>query len=428
MAVQHPAPRYPVAWPVPLGITSQGYLLRVGQHHRFLESDGRSITLRDLRTGDTIAEVVGALSDGRFICDMTWVGDDHVVYYDCGPDDEEYLAITLVRVSTRTRVRAVLMPRGSMTPCESLTAIDDRHVLFQSFAKPLPVFGVVCNVFTGEQVRIIRMPQPEFEMDTPLLNRRVNVWRTPLVVAQGKFVLGLRINVFAHYEDASNPDVAFDVHDVHDRSGAVRTLPITVYKHDDIKDVQALASAPRVVVSTASACVVVCVETGRELRSILHLPETVPVRTVSLSCDRIVQYAWDRHARRHQAVVVAFSHGAAEPHVVRGVHLSNDTHVLQRAGDYHFVALRAPSPAGAPSRAQAWSRNLAVFSALGSREHMAAWLLCRRLRRCANDPGFALCRRLLASRTEQSAAREDAQRRAELAVTRKRCLNLAASE
>ena len=236
MAVQHPAPRFPVAWPVPTGITSQGYLLRVGQHHRFLESDGRSITLRDLRTGDTIAEVVGALPGRRFICDMTWVGDDHVVYYDCGPDDDD-LEITLVRVDP-TRVRAVLMPRGSMTPCESLTAID-RHVLFQSFAKPLPVFGVVCNVFTGEQVRIIRMPQPEFEMDTPLLYRRVNVWRTRLVVAQGKFVLGLRTSVFAHFADATNPDVAFDVHDAHDRSGAVRTLPSTVYKHDDIKDVQA---------------------------------------------------------------------------------------------------------------------------------------------------------------------------------------------
>ena len=414
---------------MPLGITSQGYLLRVGQHHRFLESDGRSITLRDLRTGDTIAEVVGALPEHRFICDMTWVGDDHVVYYDCGPwagprRRPGDLEITLVRVSTRTRVRAVRMPRVSMTPCESLTAIDDRHVLFQSFTKPMPVFAVVCNVFTGEQVKVIRMPQPVFDADTPAILRRVNVWRTRLVVAQGKFVLGLRTSTFERYHDNTNPDVAFDVHDAHDRAATVRALPITGYKHDEIKDVQALESAPRVVVSTLEACVVVCVETGRELRSILHLPDTVPVRTVSLSCDRIVQYAWDRHACRHQAVVVPFNHGAPKAHVVSGVDLSNGTAVLQRAGDYHFVALRAPAPAGAP----AWSRNLAVFSALGSREHMAAWKLCRRLRRYANDPGFALCRRLLASRTEQSAAREDAQRRAELAVTRKRCLNLAASE
>ena len=58
--------------------------------------------------------------------------------------------------------------------------------------------------------------------------------------------------------------------------------------------------------------VVVCVETGRELRSILHLPDTVPVPGV-LSCDRIVQYAWDRRVpppgRRGRV-----RYGAAEPH------------------------------------------------------------------------------------------------------------------
>ena len=416
MAAQLRNSRFPVTRALPHRVNLQTSKLRVGKNNEYVVSNGRNIMLHDLLTGEAKTLVTVDRDVDHSIGDMVWVGADHIAYYTQWHPDRAQMErwctaallptpepfIRVVCVSTKKYKQVIRMPHHSLTPHKSLTAIDDEHILFQSCHTMPPVFAIVCNAFTGEQVKIIRMLQPE-----PL---HFNIWSAPVVVVQKESILALRTN-------PKHGLVAFDIHNLsldEPTPDAVQTLPITDYKHKDIQTLAALPSTSRVVLGTTVATTIICIKTAKKLLSVLN-HDLVPTRTLPLSSNCFVQSLWDCRAHRGRISVISFTARTCHGHYVRDADCGFDPYMLQYVSKYHFLALIARTKDPGDEM-----RHVAVFSACNFRTHMAALQLSRHWRQCSSNPCFRLCRRLLATRTEESVARENAQRREQLALTRKR--------
>lgn len=425
MAAQLRNSRFPVATALPHRVHIQTSKLRVGTNNQYVVSNGRNIVLHDLLTGEVKKLVTVDRDVDHSIGDMVWLGADHIAYYTEWHPDRAQMAracttallptpeptVKVVCVSTQKYKQVIRMPHHSLTPHKSLTAIDDEHILFQSCHKMPPVFAIVCNAFTGEQVKTIRMLQPEpshFMLQPEPWH--FNFWSTPVVAVQKESILALRTN-------PKHGLVAFDIHNLSfDKStpDAVQTLPITDYKHKDIHTLAALPSTSRVVLGTTVETTIICIKTAKKLLSVPN-HDMVPTRTLPLSENCFVQSLWDCRARRGRISVMSFTAHTCHRHYVRDADCGCDPNSLQYVSKHHFLALIARTEDLGDEM-----RHVAVFTACNLRTHMAALQLSRHWRQCSSNPCFHLCRRLLATRTEESVARENAERRKQLALTRKR--------
>lgn len=422
MAAQLRNSRFPVARALAHRVNVITSKLRVGRNNQYVESNGRNIVLRDLLTGQVKKLVTVDRGVDHTIGDMVWVGADHIAYYTRWHPDRTQGCTTallptpeptvkVVCVSTKKYKQVIRMPHHSLTPDKSLTAIDDEHILFQSWFKIPPVFAIVCNAFTGEQLKTIRMLQPESTLSVLQSEpSHFNIWSTPVVVVQKESILALRTN-------PKHGLVAFDIHNLRldePTRDAVQTLPITDYKHEDIQTLAALPSTSRVVLGTLAETAIICIKTAKKILSVPN-HDLVPTRTLALSSNCFVQSLWDCRARRGRISVISFTARTCHGHYLRDADCGFDPQMLQYVSKYHFLALIARTKDLGDEM-----RYVAVFNACNVRTHMAALQLSRHWRHCSSNPCFQLCRRLLAARTEESVARENAQRRMQLALTRKR--------